>query len=337
MRKACITGLGSYSPRTVLTNQDLEKRVDTTSEWIKTRTGVETRRIASEEETTLVLAHEASKEAMRRAGVRAENLDLIIVATVTPDMVFPATACLLQDALGASRAAAFDLEAGCSGFVYGLIVAAQFIETGAYETVLVVGSETLSRITDWEDRNTCVLFGDGAGACILQASPASDEGLLAYEMGSDGSGGAFLQLPAGGSKMPASAQTVENRLHYIQMDGNQVFKFAVKAMARSARKSIEKAGLSLEDIDLYIPHQANIRIIESSAKRLKIPMDKVFVNLESYGNTSSASIPIALREALDQNYIQSGSISVFVGFGAGLSWGSCVIRWPRDKDRLKSI
>jgi len=320
-----ISGLGISIPDKVLTNKDLEKIIDTTDEWIKSRTGILERRIAGENESTLDLCIEAGEKALKDAGVLPEDLDLIIVATVTPDMVFPATACLLQDRLGASKAAAFDLEAGCSGFVYGLVTGAQFIASGVYSRVLVVGGETLSKITDWEDRNTCVLFGDGAGACVLE--PVQEGGILGFNLGSDGSGGRFLDLPAGGSRLPTSKETVAQRLHYIRMDGNQVFKFAVKAMGKAALKALEMAGLSNEDIDLFIPHQANKRIIDAAGRKLGLPEEKVYMNLERYGNTSGASIPLALYEAVEEGKVKPGDIVVLSGFGAGLSWAAAVLEW----------
>ncbi len=325
MRRTGISGLGISIPDKVLTNRDLEKMIDTTEEWIRTRTGILERRIAGDEQTTLDLCIEAGENALKDAGVDAANLDLIIVATVTPDMLFPATACLLQDKLGAKNAAAFDLEAGCSGFVYGLVTGAQYISSGAYSRVLVVGAEILSRITDWEDRNTCVLFGDGAGACVLE--PVEKGGLLGFDLGSDGAGGHFLDLPAGGSRLPASRDTVARRLHYIRMDGNQVFKFAVKAMGRAALKALDMAKLSSDDIDLFIPHQANKRIIDAAGRKLGLPEEKVFMNLEKYGNTSGASIPLALYEAVGEGRINQGDIVVLSGFGAGLSWAAAVIEW----------
>ncbi len=324
-KNAGILGLGIGLPERVLTNKELEKVVATSDEWISGRTGIKERRIAADGETTLTLSEKAAREAMENSGISAAELDLIIVATVTPDMIFPATACLLQDSLKAESAAAFDLEAGCSGFVYGLTLAAQFIENGAYRNVLVIGAEVLSRITDWEDRNTCVLFGDGAGAAVM--GTVEEKGFWGFELGSDGSGGDFLKMPAGGGAKPASRNTVEEKLHYIKMDGNQVFKFAVKAMARSAKKVAEKSNIAIEDIDLFIPHQANIRIIESAAKRLKIPPEKVFMNLEYYGNTSAASIPIALYEAWKEGRVKKSDRILMVGFGAGLSWGSVIIEW----------
>lgn len=325
MLRTGISGLGISIPEKVLTNRDLEKMIETTDEWIRTRTGIVERRIVEEGQTTLDLCIEAAGNALVSAGVQPEDLDLIIVATVTPDMIFPATACLLQDRLGANKAAAFDLEAGCSGFVYALVTGAQFISTGAYKKVLVVGAETLSKITDWEDRNTCVLFGDGAGACVLE--PVEKGGILGFDLGSDGAGGKFLDLPAGGSRLPASEDTVAQRLHYIRMDGNQVFKFAVKAMGKAALKALEMAGLSNEDIDLFIPHQANKRIIDAAGRKLGLPEEKVYMNLERYGNTSGASIPLALYEALNEGKVKKGDIIVLSGFGAGLSWAAAVLEW----------
>lgn len=325
MIRTGITGLGMSVPDQVLTNQDLEKMIDTSDEWIRARTGIVERRIVSDNQSTLDLCFEAGTEALQNAEIEARDLDLIIVATVTPDMVFPATACLLQDRLGAPAVAAFDLEAGCSGFVYGLITGAQFINSGAYSRIMVVGAETLSRITDWEDRNTCVLFGDGAGAVVLER--VEKGGLLGFDLGSDGAGGSFLDLPAGGSRRPASQETVAQKLHYIRMDGNQVFKFAVKAMGQAALKALKKAGLSGEDIDLFIPHQANRRIIEAAGRKLGLPGEKVFVNLDRYGNTSGASIPLALYEAVAEEMVKSGDIVVLSGFGAGLSWAAAVLEW----------
>ncbi len=325
MIRTGITGLGMSVPDQVLTNQDLEKMIDTSDEWIRARTGIVERRIVSDNQSTLDLCFEAGTEALQNAEIEARDLDLIIVATVTPDMVFPATACLLQDRLGAPAAAAFDLEAGCSGFVYGLITGAQFINSGAYSRIMVVGAETLSRITDWEDRNTCVLFGDGAGAVVLER--VEKGGLLGFDLGSDGAGGSFLDLPAGGSRQPASQETVAQKLHYIRMDGNQVFKFAVKAMGQAALKALKKAGLSGEDIDLFIPHQANRRIIDAAGRKLGLPGEKVFVNLDRYGNTSGASIPLALYEAVAEGMVKSGDIVVLSGFGAGLSWAAAVLEW----------
>ncbi|KXS44701.1 MAG: 3-oxoacyl-[acyl-carrier-protein] synthase III [Candidatus Frackibacter sp. T328-2] len=325
LRNAGITGVGSYVPEKVLTNHDLEKIVDTSDEWIRSRTGIEERRVADDDTATSDLAYEAAKVALDDAGLDAEDLDLIIVATITPDMQFPATACLLQDKLNAEGAAAFDLGAGCSGFVYALSAATQFVETGAYDNVLIVGAETLSKIVNWEDRNTCVLFGDGAGAAVVQ--PVESGGVLSNVLGADGSGGELLQLPAGGSRQPTCLDTVENNLHYIEMEGNSVFKFAVRIMGKAALRALKEADLDREDVDFFIPHQANTRIIDAAAKRLKLDSDDVFVNLNKYGNTSAASIPIALAEAIEAGEINKGDNIVLVGFGAGLTWAASVIKW----------
>ncbi|AZO95335.1 beta-ketoacyl-ACP synthase III [Halocella sp. SP3-1] len=324
-RKATITGLGNYIPPKVLTNKDLEKMVDTSDEWITTRTGIKERHIVEDDVSTSDMVYVAAQKALKNSGMTADKLDLIIVATVTPDMPFPATACLIQERLGAEKAAAFDLEAGCSGFVYALSVATQFIETGVYENALVVGADILTKITDWEDRSTCVLFGDGAGAAILQATDKG--GMLAFDLGSDGSGGKSLYMPGGGSLNPSSELTVKERQHYIKMEGNQVFKFAVKIMEQSSVDVLNKAGLKPEDVNLFIPHQANTRIIDAAAKRLRLTDDKVFVNLSKYGNTSSASIPLGLVEAKEKGLINEGDIIVLVAFGAGLTWASTVIEW----------
>lgn len=324
-RRASIIGLGKYIPPRVLTNKDLEKMVDTSDEWITTRTGIKERHIVEDDVTTSDIAFEAAREALLKSGLSAEEIDLIIVGTVTADMPFPATACIIQNRIGAVNAAAFDLEAGCSGFVYSLAVAAQFIETGFYENALVIGAETLSKITDWEDRSTCVLFGDGAGAAVLKA--VDKGGFLAFDLGADGEGGKSLYIPAGGSLKPSSISTVEEREHFIKMEGNQVFKFAVKAMSQSSVRVVEKAGLRPEDVDLLVPHQANTRIIQAAASRLNLSEEKVFVNLPKYGNTSAASIPIALAEAHEEGLIKNGDYVVLVAFGAGLTWASTVIEW----------
>lgn len=324
-RKATIIGLGHYVPPKVLTNKDLEKMVETSDEWITSRTGIKERHIVEDDVSTSDIAFEAAEEALKDSGLAAEDIDLIIVATVTPDMAFPATACLIQERIGAMNAAAFDLEAGCSGFVTSLSVAAQFIETGVYENALVIGAETLSKITDWEDRGTCVLFGDGAGAAILKATDKG--GMLAFDLGADGTGGKSLYLPAGGSLNPSSETTIEEKGHFIKMEGNQVFKFAVKTMGQASVNVLEKAGLNPDDVDLLIPHQANTRIINAAANRLNLGDDKVFVNLPYYGNTSSASIPLALYEAREEGLVNDGDIIVFVAFGAGLTWAATVIEW----------
>ena len=332
MRSVGIWGLGKGLPERVMTNQDWEELVDTSDEWIQARTGIKERRIVGADQVTSDLAFEAARAALEDAEVTPEELDLIIVATVTPDMLFPATACLLQDRLGAKKAGAFDLEAGCTGFVYGLVVGQQFIATGAAEKVLVIGAETLSKIMDWEDRATCVLFGDGAGAAVLGPC-RTGTGILSSCLGSDGSGGDVLKMPAGGSLHPASAQTVANGMHFLQMNGREVFKFAVRAMKNSAEVACERAGLDLDAIDCYIPHQANSRIITASAGRLGIPIGKVFVNLSDYGNTSSASIPIAMVEAAESNAFGPNDHVLLVGFGAGLTWGALVVKWLDKDDR----
>lgn len=321
-----VVGWGKYAPDRVLSNDDLAEIVDTSDGWIRSRTGIAERRIAAEGETTASMAVEAARRALEIATVGPNQLGLIIVATVTPDHSFPATACLVQDALGAARAAAFDLSAGCSGFIYGLGVAAGLIESRAYENALVIGAETLSRITDYSDRGTCVLFGDGAGAVVLQANGA-DGGILSTVLGADGSGGDLLCLPAGGSRDPASHRTVAENLHYLKMRGREVFRFAVRVMPDATRQVLEEAGLGLSDLDLVIPHQANQRILQASARALGLDSDGVFSNLEHYGNTSAASIPIALCEAADEGRIQRNDLVVCVGFGAGLTWGATALRW----------
>lgn len=328
-REVCnagIIGVGAYLPDRVLTNDELQKMVDTNDQWIRTRSGIKERRIAAPELATSDLAVIAGERALADAGVAPEELGLIIVATNTPDTIFPATACLVQDRLGAVKAAAFDLAAGCTGFVYALATGSQFIASGAYKKVLVVGAECLSRIVNWEDRKTCVLFGDGAGAVVLSPVPAGN-GILSFTLRSDGAKGQFLTLPAGGSRQPATRETVDQKLHTIHMEGREVFKFAVRVMGKGALEALAAAGLKRADIDYFIPHQANIRIIESAAKRLNLPMDKVLVNLDRYGNTSTASIPLALTEAVQSGRIKQGDHIVMVGFGAGLTWGATVIKW----------
>jgi 3-oxoacyl-[acyl-carrier-protein] synthase-3 len=328
-----IIGLGYYVPEKVVTNKDLEKIVDTNDEWIADRTGIRERRMADPSMATSDLATFAAKKALADAGIEPEELDLIIVGTATPDMAFPSVSCLVQANLKATNAAAFDLTAGCSGFAYGLVTGSQFVKTGLYKKVLVIGAETLTRILDWTDRNTCVLFGDGAGAAVL-AETKPGYGILGVNLGADGAGGDLLKLPAGGSRIPASLESVNNRLHFVHMNGNEVFKFAVKVMGESASKALQNAGLETSAIDLLIPHQANIRIIQSAAKRLKQPMDKVMVNVDKYGNTSAASIPIALKEAVDSGRVKDGDTIVLVGFGAGLTWASCVLKWGKGASTI---
>ncbi len=310
---AGITGLGHFAPTRILTNFDLEKIVETNDEWIRSRTGIAQRHIISPGETTTDLAYQAALGALEDARIGAESLDLIIVATCTPDFYFPATAALVQDRLGA-RCAAFDLEAACSGFVYGLVVAAQFIASGAMKNVLVIGAEVMSRAVDWSDRNTAVLFGDGAGAAIVSAVP-DEFGLLGFDLGADGAGGPLLRCGVGSE----DGKVVQN--------GREVYKFAVHAMGESAVRALDKCNLSGDDVDLLVPHQANIRIIESAAKRLGMPMERVFLNLQNYGNTSAASIPLALSEAKRDGHLKRGDTVVVVGFGAGLTWASGVLKW----------
>jgi 3-oxoacyl-[acyl-carrier-protein] synthase-3 len=313
-------------PERVMSNEDLAAMVDTSDEWIRQRTGIVERHIAGEDETTLTLSLKAACAALEVADQDPAQLDLIIVATVTPDHSFPATACLLQDALGAEKAAAFDLSAGCSGFVYGLALAADLLAIGSYHHALVIGAETLSRITDWTDRGTCVLFGDGAGAVLLEANGASG-GVLSSVLGADGSGGDLLKLPAGGSAHPASAETLAGRQHYVTMQGRQVFRFATRIMPEASREVLERADLEVGDVSLFVPHQANDRILQAAAKGLGVPEERMFSNLARYGNTSSASIPIALCEAVEQGLIKRNDVIVCVGFGAGLTWAAAAIRW----------
>jgi 3-oxoacyl-[acyl-carrier-protein] synthase-3 len=325
-RGAHIVGWGMAVPERVLTNEDLATMVDTSDEWILQRTGIAERHIAEQGETTFTLGLRAAQAALEIADLDPVRLDLIIVATVTPDHLLPSTACLLQDALGAENAGALDVSAGCSGFVYALSMAADMVKAGGYRYVLVVGAETLSYITDWTDRNTCVLFGDGAGAVVLQASEAPG-GILSSVLGADGSGGDLLILPAGGSAQPATIETVTTRQHFVRMEGRQVFRFATRVMPEAARKALERAGLQVEDVSLFVPHQANDRILQSAARGLGVPEERMFSNLARYGNTSSASIPMALCEAIEQGLVGRDDVIVCVGFGAGLTWAAMVIRW----------
>jgi 3-oxoacyl-[acyl-carrier-protein] synthase-3 len=325
-RYAHIVGWGMSVPKKVMTNDDWAQLVDTSDEWIRTRTGVTERRVVGEGESTMTLALDAARQALDVAQLSPAQLDLIVVASVTPEHAFPATACLVQDRLGATNAAAFDLSAGCSGFIYGLSVAADFIRAGSGRHVLIVGSETLTRIIDWSDRATCVLFGDGAGAVVVSGSEMPG-GILSAVLGSDGSGGDLLILPAGGSKLPVSHETLDNHLHYLQMNGREVFKFATRIMDKAARLACQKANVGLEEIELLVPHQANDRIIQAAARSLKMPEDRVFVNVNRYGNTSTASIPMALCEAIQSGRVRRNDHLVLVGFGAGLTWGAMVIQW----------
>lgn len=327
-----ILGTGAYVPDRVITNKDLEQMVDTSDEWIVSRTGIQERRVAAPEQAASDLAYEAAVKALESSGVAAEELDLIIVATVTPDMSFPSTACILQDRLGAKKAAAFDLSAACSGFLYGLTTGTQFIKNGMYRYVLVIGVEVLSKITNWEDRNTCVLFGDGAGAVVI--GPVEDgKGFLSFELGADGSGGDLLKQEGGGSRLPITEQVIQERRNCIFMSGREVFKFAVRVMGSASEKVLEKAGLSKEDVDFLVPHQANIRIIESAVEKLGLSEDRVIINVHRYGNMSSASVPVALDEAVREGRIKEDDILVLVGFGGGLTWGAGVLKWSTKEKK----
>lgn len=326
LRSVGIIGTGKYVPEKVLTNADLETMVDTNDEWIVTRTGIRERHIAAPEQATSDLAYEAAVKALASANLAPEDLELIIVATITPDTFFPSTACILQEKLGAKRAAAFDLSAACSGFVYSMATANGFIQTGMYKNALVIGADTLSRITDYSDRNTCVLFGDGAGAVVLGEVPEG-RGFLSFDLGAEGSGGELLKLEGGGSRLPSSVETVEGGKHYIYMNGREVFKFAVRVMGTATEEVLRKAGKSKEDIDLFVPHQANIRIIQSAMQRLGLSEDKCVINVDKYANTSAASIPLALVEAAEDGRIKEGDTVLLVGFGGGLTWGASVLVW----------
>jgi len=325
-RTCSILSVGSYVPERILTNAELETMVDTTDEWIMSRTGISERRIAAPSESTSDLAAKAALRAMEKAGVTGDEIDLIIVATITPDMLFPSTACLVQQKIGARRAAAFDIEAACSGFIYALEIGRQFIASHTHNTVLVIGAEKLSSIIDWKDRNTCVLFGDGAGAAILRNS-GDRPGLLSTCMGADGGKGGLLSMPAGGSLRPATPETVHSRLHYLRMDGKETFKCAVQAMLGAATEALGRCGVGVADIKCVIPHQANRRIIDAVTERLEAKPEQVFINLHKYGNTSAASVAIALDEAVSSGRIERGDLVLLVVFGAGLTWGAAVIEW----------
>lgn len=326
MLRSRIISTGSYLPQKVLTNYDLEKMVDTSDEWITERTGVKERRIADDSQAASDLAYEASKIALERAGLKANDIDLIIVATVTGDMPFPSTACILQDKLGAVNAVGFDINATCSGFLYSLYIADSLIKSRMHKSVLVVGAEVLSRITDWEDRNTCVIFGDGAGAVIIEQTE-EDRGILSTHINSDGRMWELLHVPGGGSRYPASIDSIKNKLHYIKMKGNETFKVAVRTLEDLVVKTLDENKLDSSRLSLLIPHQANLRIIQATADRIGIPMDKVIVNIERYGNTSAASIPIALDEAVRTGRIKDGDYILLEAFGGGFTWASALIRW----------
>ncbi len=326
MIHARITGTGSFAPKKIITNQDLEKLVDTTDEWITERTGIKERRIAEKGQNTSDLAYEAGKKALKAAGLTAQELDLILVATMTPDTILPSMGCVLQDKLGAKNAAAFDIAAACSGFIYGLSIADAFIKAGAYKNILLVGAEVLSRFTDWEDRATCVLFGDGAGAVVIQRH-AGKHGILSTHLHSDGSLGDLLHVPAGGAQHPASHDTIRKRMHFIKMKGNETFKAAVRALEGVVQEALEHNKVKPEEIDLLVPHQANLRIIQAMAQRLNMPMEKVVLTLPKYGNTSAASIPMALDEAVRDGRVKENHLLLFEAFGGGLTWASALVRW----------
>jgi 3-oxoacyl-[acyl-carrier-protein] synthase-3 len=325
-RTCSITGIGSYVPEKVLTNADLEKMVDTSDEWITTRTGIKERRVAAANEFTSDLATKAAERAMKMAGVTADQIDLIIVGTCTPDMPLPNTACLVQQKIGATRAAGFDIEVACSGFIFAMEIGMQFVTSRTFDTVLVIGAEKLSSIVNWKDRNTCVLFGDGAGAAILQSRPNA-HGLLTTVMGSDGGKGDILSMPGGGSACPATPESLAAGLHYLRMDGKEVFKNAVNAMVSAANEAMRRCEIDISKIKCVIPHQANQRIIDAISDRLGAAPDQVFVNVHKYGNTSAASIAIALDEAVTSGKIQRGDLILLIVFGGGLTWGAAVIEW----------
>jgi 3-oxoacyl-[acyl-carrier-protein] synthase-3 len=321
-----ITGTGFYVPEKVLNNFDLEKMVDTSDKWITERTGIKERRIASESEATSDLSLKASKRALESAGVKPRELDMIIVATVSGDMPMPSTASFLQGRLGARKAAAFDLNAACSGFIYGLSVADSFIKSGQFKKILLVGAEVLSRITDWQDRTTCILFGDAAGAVVLEPTE-KDRGIISTHLYSDGRFWELLYIPGGGSRTPASRESIKKRQHYIKMKGNETFKIAVRTLEKLAIETLKANKIKPSDLSLLIPHQANLRIIQAIAQRLNLPMERIFVNIDKYGNTSSASIPIALDEALRSGRIRDGDYILLEAFGGGFTFGSALIKW----------
>jgi 3-oxoacyl-[acyl-carrier-protein] synthase-3 len=323
-----ITGIGAYAPGRVLTNDDLSQMMDTSDEWIVERTGIRERRIAAEGEALSDLALPASREALEQAGVDPVTVDLVIVATVTPDMAFPSAGAIIADELGAPDAAAYDLSAGCTGFMYAVAQGYGMVAAGLARRALVVGGDVLSKILDWTDRRTAVLFGDGAGAVVLER--VSEGGFLGFELGADGSGGPQLFIPAGGSREPASAETIADRRHFVQMNGREVFKFATRVLVSSAQKVLAECGKTVDDVDVYIPHQANIRIIDHAAEKLGIPKDKIVINVDRYGNTSSGSIPLALADAQADGRLRDGALVLMTGMGAGLTWGSGLIEWTAN-------
>ena len=328
-KSAGILGTGWAAPEQVVTNADLERMVDTNDAWIVERTGIHQRHVAPDDMPVSELAYRAACMALKDAKVDPADLDLILVATLTSDRVIPSTACVLQHRLGAVHAGAFDLSAACSGFVYGSAIACQFIETGMYRRILVIGAETLSKVVDWTDRNTCILFGDGAGAAVYGAVE-DGLGVQSFDLGSDGSGADFLDIPASGSLHPVTHEMLDQRMNFIHMDGKAVFRFAVKIMGKTVESSLQKAGMDKEEIDWLVPHQANIRIIQAAAKRLNLSMDRVIVNIGNYGNTSAASIPVALAEAAHAGRFKKGNVLALAGFGAGLTWASCIMKWAKE-------
>ena len=321
-----ILGIGAYGPDRVVTNEQLSQTVDTSDEWIRSRTGILERRFGSDEQSTSDLALEAAQKALAHAGVLPDEIDLVLVATITPDMAFPSTACVLQHKLGLRKVACFDLEAACSGFLYALDVADSMLASGRYKKALVVGAEKMSSIMDWEDRTTCVLFGDGAGAAVL-SKEGEGPSLVGFYCGADGSNPSLLCQPAGGSALPASSETLSSRKHFLKMNGREIFKSAVRVMESSCRTLLEEHNLELSDVSLIIPHQANMRIVESLSQRLEVPMNKFYCNLERYGNTSAASIPLALNEAVQKKTLSDGDLCLLVAFGAGLTWSSTIVRF----------
>jgi 3-oxoacyl-[acyl-carrier-protein] synthase-3 len=324
--KSILRGIGSYVPEKILDNKELSLKVETSDDWIRTRTGIRERRIASSDQPTSELALNAARKAIEAAQIQTDQIDLVIVATITPDMAFPSTACILQHKLGLGKVACFDLEAACSGFLYSLDVADGMLASGRYKCALVIGAEKMSSILDWEDRTTCVLFGDGAGAAIIMTE-GDGPNLMGFRSGADGSNPSLLHQPAGGSKQPASFSSIENREHFLKMNGKEIFKSAVRVMEKATRELLKANGLETQDVDHVIPHQANVRIVESMAQRLEIPLEKFFCNLDRHGNTSAASIPIAFDEACQRGIFRKGEIGVLVAFGAGLTWSATLIRF----------
>ncbi len=324
-----IKGIGSYVPKKILTNKDISGIVDTSDEWIRTRTGIQQRHICEEGEYTSDLAANAAKNAIEDAKLKPDDIDLLIVATITPDMPFPSTACLVQTKLGLGQIAAFDVEAACSGFLYALDMASAMLETGRYKNAIIIGAEKLSSIIDWKDRTTCVLFGDGAGAAVLSRIKESNTGILDCCLHADGAKPELLRMPGGGSQIPASASSVEQRQHFLKMNGREIFKFAVRGMERAAQEVLDRQNVKIADVDKIIPHQANMRIIETIQDRLEIPKSKFYNNLQYYGNTSAASIPIALDEAYRKGLVKHNDLLLLLAFGAGLTWGSTLLRWHK--------